>query len=138
MYRAEAAAVRVPDGIPIKDKAVSKGFSTQENSWFPTPLLMNPVDDFALGRIAADGVAEDLAYLVVVIFIQGLEQLRQALFEDIPRQVIFLSAHDHRMAGHRHVVADQQFLIELFPRSQTGELDGYIAMGIFFGADTKA
>lgn len=61
-----------------------KRFPERERLRFPATLLMNPVDDIALWRIASDGVAEDLPNAGVIVVVQCLEQLREALLEDVP------------------------------------------------------
>lgn len=94
-----------------------------KQSGFETALLVDPVDDFAIGRVAADGFAQELADSGVVVLFNCVEQLTQLGFEHVPWQVIFVGRHDHRVGSCRDIVADQQFFIELFTRTQTRELD---------------
>ena len=85
-----------------------------KQSGLKTTLLVDPVDDFAIGGVAGDGFAQELADAGVIILIDSEQQLSQANFEYIPRQIVFIGAHDHRMLDGCHVDTDQQLFIEFF------------------------
>ncbi|MNT47945.1 hypothetical protein D3C72_1847010 [compost metagenome] len=56
----------------------------------------------------------------------------------IPRQVILVCTHDHRVLSRADVVTDQQLFVALFARAQPGGLDGNITVLVFFRADAQA
>jgi len=108
-----------------------------KQSGFETTLLVDPVDDFAVRRVAGDGFAQELADTRIVIGCYRIEQLTQFAFEHLPRQVILIGGHDHRMRSRRDVIADQQLFIELLARTQASELNGDIALRVSLGANTQ-
>lgn len=97
-------------------------------------LLINPVDNLAIRSVATDRVAQQLPDSRVIILVDRQQQLAQPGLQYIPRQIVFIGAHDHWMLRRYDVIADQQFFIELFAWPQSRELDGYVAMGVLFGA----
>ncbi|MNZ53187.1 hypothetical protein D3C78_710580 [compost metagenome] len=52
--------------------------------------------------------------------------------------MILVGAHDHRVLGGQHVVADQQLLVELLARAQAAELDGDVAVRLVLRAHAEA
>ena len=76
-------------------------------------------------------------YRTAAIGFDGLEQFVQSGFQDIPGKVIFVGSHDHRMGRYRDVVANQQFLIELFTGTQSSEFYGNITLRITLGTNAQ-
>lgn len=86
-----------------------------KQSGLETTLLVDPVDDFAIGGVAGDGFAQELADAGVVVGLDGFEQFVQSGFQNVPRKVILIGAHDHRMRCRCDVIPDEQFLVEFSP-----------------------
>src|SRR3990167_2837738 len=102
-----------------------------------TTLLVDPINYFAIWCIAADSIAQQLPNTRVIILVQSRKQLRQLDLEHIPSEIIFISAHDHRVLGSHYVVTDQQLFIQFFAGTQAGKLDGNVAMRILLRAHTQ-
>lgn len=108
-----------------------RSLQDMKQSGFQATLLVDPIDDFAIGGIATDRVAQQLTNTRIIVQINRTEQFGQLDLQNIPRQVIFVGTHDHRMLSGRHVVTDQQLLVEFFTRAQASELDRNVAMQVF-------
>src|SRR5450830_46640 len=77
------------------------------NSWFQATLLIDPVDDFAFGGVATYSFTQELADAGVVVLLHGSQQVVQSGLEYVPRQMVFIRTHDHRVLGGNDVVADE-------------------------------
>ena len=55
-----------------------------KQSGFEAALLVDPVNDVAVGGVAADGVAQELSYAGVVILFNRIHQIGQLDLELIP------------------------------------------------------
>lgn len=119
-------------------KAARRPFPENDDSGFSPPLAIDPVDDFTVRRIAADGFPQQLANPRVVVLLHGGQQLLQHDLEGLPAQVFLVGPHDHRMVGGIHVVTDQQLFVELLARTQATELDGDVTMGRTLGTHAQA
>ncbi|MCS5515954.1 metallophosphoesterase [Pseudomonas qingdaonensis] len=117
---------------PRDDKRLATGSRLQ------AALLVNPVDDFTIGRVTAYRFAQQLTNSRVIILGKSRQQYTKALLKLVPRQMVLLSTHDHRVAGRDHLIAYKQFFVQLFPRAQSGELDSDISARITIGFDAQA
>ncbi|MCY1375072.1 hypothetical protein D9M69_624560 [compost metagenome] len=59
-----------------------------KQSGFETALLVDPVNDLAIGGIAANGVAKELADTRVIVLFDSCQQFGQTPLENIPMQMI--------------------------------------------------
>jgi hypothetical protein len=101
-----------------------------KQSGFEAALLVDPVNDVAIGGVAADGVAQQLAYAGIIILFNGNQQFRQPSLEHIPGQMILVGTHDHRMLVPPRC-RQSTTLHTASRRAQTGELDRNVALQDF-------
>lgn len=94
-------------------------------------LLINPIDNLAIRGISTHRIPKQLSNPGVIITVNGSEQLGQAGLQQLPRQVILIGAHDHRVLSRDNVVADQQLFVELLSRTKASEFYRNVPMGIF-------
>ena len=66
-----------------------------KQSGLKTTLLVDPVNDFAIGGVAGDGFAQELADAGVVVGFDGFKEFVQFFLEQVPWQIVFLGRHDH-------------------------------------------
>ena len=82
-----------------------------------------------VGRVGVDDFHQRLHHALIVVFGGGLLQAAQLVFERVLLDGDGRRDEDLVVGGAGHAVAlviHQQFLVELFARAQTGDLDGNV------------